>query len=253
MNDIDHEVTRCALTAAVLKVERETQETLAVVEYERQECGKARTPRQAALGRLANGLQGYAVSLKTLRDQLQSADLSSGASRRELLYPVFIEASACIDTAQAWRKETADTIKEQVRRLDDAASSVPVDPVAAAATGQPPQSPDAPPISTADSVASLQATIQATIREEMKSPTPKKNHYPRVPLNVKQLAFNHWHEWRTKGPREGCGGEKIDCYVFHKRKYGDYIKNADHFKHVLDSMRKPSRIGKASESIVKRF
>lgn len=136
MNNIDPEVTRCALMAAVLKVERETQETLAVVEYERQECGKARTPRQAALGRLASGLQGYAVSLETLRDQLQSADLSSGASRRELLYPVFIEASACIDTAQAWRKDTADTIKEQVRRLDDAASFVPVDSGAIAGTGQ---------------------------------------------------------------------------------------------------------------------
>lgn len=134
--DIDHEVTRCALTAAVMKVERETQETLAVIDYERWECGKARTPKQAALARLANGLQGYAVSLKTLRDQLQSADLSSGASRRELLYPVFIEASACIDTAQAWRKDTADTIKEQVRRLDDAASFVPVDSGAIAGTGQ---------------------------------------------------------------------------------------------------------------------
>lgn len=137
--NIDSEVTRCALTAAVMKVERETQETLAVIEYELQECGEARTPKQAALARLAIVLNGYAVSLQALLSKLKTADLSSGASRRELLYPVFIEASACIDTAQAWRNDTADTIKEQVRRLDDAASIVPVDSGAVAGTGQPPR------------------------------------------------------------------------------------------------------------------
>lgn len=113
---------------------------------------QAPATRKEALELLASAVRAYSNSLKEFRCHLNGTGTrrginscplplpSNGLTYSGLLRPVCVEASCCIDAAQAWSKDTADTIKEQIQRLEEAASSADkalaggdsaIDPVAA--------------------------------------------------------------------------------------------------------------------------
>ena len=68
---------------------------------------------------------------------------------------------------------------------------------------------------------------------------PKRARWPRVSSNAKNRAAAMWKAWPETRLDAQAGGEKVDCWEFHRRELAGFgIISVEHFKAVLDKARK---------------